>query len=251
MTIWLYSGTPGSGKSLDAMRKIKNALKYQKKDVIANFEVIVDESWKGNFTYLPNNELSAANLVNFAVDYWSSRKFKEDGILLVLDEAQLLWNSRNWQDKSRMSFLQFMSQHRKYGYKIILIAQSDIMIDKQFRTLIEYECNHRKLGNYGKFGFFFKLLFLGEIFYSCTYYYMQNVKVGGEWFRYNKKVASMYNSYTTFDLVESDGAQCAPSMGPNHGMIAGVNHECLNVDSDDNHVQGFEIGKVLAANRLV
>lgn len=199
MTIVLFSGRPGSGKSYDAMRQIRNSLKYKGRPVIANFEVICDENWKGDFAYLPNSGIDSRVLVAFANDYWSNHQFKEDGILLVLDEAQLLWNSRTWNDPNRMAFLEFMSQHRKYGYKIILIAQSDIMIDKQFRTLIEYECNHRKLGNYGRFGFVLNLLFLGGVFYACTYYYAQKVKVGGEWFRYSKRISDMYDSYKSFD----------------------------------------------------
>lgn len=222
MTIVLFSGRPGSGKSYDAMRHIRNALKYQKKDVIANFEVNAHESWKGTFTYLPNSGITAANIVSIARDYWADRDFKEDGLLLALDECQLLFNSRTWNSSDRMSFLELMSQHRKYGLKIILIAQSDIMIDKQFRALIEYETNHRKLGNYGKFGFILNLIMLGGMFYSCTYYYAQKVKVGGEWFRYNKKIAKMYDSYKTFELKSNDAVDILEDA--NHEIMTGKNN---------------------------
>ena len=190
MTIYLYTGTPGSGKSLHAARTIRNQLK-RGGDVIANFEVVCDDSWKGNFTYLPNNSVSAGNLVALARDYWAGRQFKEDGLLVVIDEAQLLYNSRNWQESGRMEMLEFMSQHRKYGIKLIMVTQADIMIDRQFRTLVEYECNHRKVSNIGLGGKLISLFAFGEIFYCCVTYYMQKMKVDGYFFRYRKSLGNM------------------------------------------------------------
>lgn len=231
MTIYLYSGRPGSGKSLHAAKDVMYDLKNDRKPVITNFEVRHDESWKGHSTYVPNCDLSAEYLCDFASDTWRVRDFAEDGILLVVDEAQLLWNSRNWQDNNRMEFLQFMSQHRKFGYKIILIAQSDIMIDKQFRTLIEYEVFHRKASNYGAFGRLIKLLCFGEMFIASTYYYEQkNVKLDTQWYRYDKKAAAIYDSYKTFDqkMAQLSHVQDEkpvfhnPYLGQESGTPAGV-----------------------------
>lgn len=212
MTILLYSGTPGSGKSLHATRDIRDALKFKKKAVICNYEVVIDERWKGSFNYVPNLALNPGMLVSFAVDWWDTHKFQEDGIVVVIDECQLLFNSRNWMDADRMEWLEFFSQHRKYGYKVIFIAQSDIMIDKQFRTLIEYEVNHRKVGNYGMFGTIVKLICLGEMFYACRYYYKQSQKLDGEFFRYTKKISRMYNSYDSFKGGSSLGVRSAPRL---------------------------------------
>lgn len=203
MTIYLFTGTPGSGKSLDSASEIRWALKHGKK-VIGNFEVKKDESWKGDFIYLPNTELTPGNLVAIARDHWSSSDFKEDSILLVVDECQLLFNSRNWNvDENRMEFLEFLSQHRKYGYRIILICQADIMIDRQFRSLVEYEYNHRKISNYGFLGLLTKYISFGEIFYCCESLYAAKLKTGGHFFRYSKKLGSIYDSYTTFQGIES------------------------------------------------
>lgn len=196
--IELFTGTPGSGKSLDAAREIKIALKSGK-PVIANFEVNVDESWEGDFTYLPNRSITVGNIVAFAGDYWAGRDFKENGIVLVLDECQLLFNSRNWNvDTDRMEWLEFMSQHRKYGYRIILICQADIMIDKQFRSLVEYECNHRKISNYGVLGWLLRLVCFGEVFYCCESLYAAKIKTSGRFYRYRKSLGAMYDSYAKF-----------------------------------------------------
>lgn len=213
MTITLFSGTPGSGKSYHACRCIRDTLKYKKRDVIANFGVVVDEDWAGNFTYRPNSDLSVDYLVSVAAYTWASRPFKEDGILLVIDECQLLFNSRTWSDKDRMKWLQFFSQHRKYGYKVIFIAQNDVMVDKQFRVLIEYEVNHRKLGNYGLFGFILKCVLLGEYFMCVKYYYGLSERLESNLIRYSKKVASMYNSYTAFETAaDAQAAGAVPRL---------------------------------------
>ena len=53
--IYLYSGTPGSGKSLHTARDIRDALGPKRLPVIANFEI--NEKTKGykRFTYMPND----------------------------------------------------------------------------------------------------------------------------------------------------------------------------------------------------
>ena len=162
MTIELWTGTPGSGKSYDACRLIRRYLK-RGDGVIANFGVNRYESWKGRFAYLANNELTPDNIIAACNQYWSVKPFEENGLLLVVDEAQLLWNSRLWaKDPHRMEFLQLMSQSRKYGLRVILVCQADIMIDRQFRSLVEYEVHHRKVASIGSAG---KLL---DLFSSYT-----------------------------------------------------------------------------------
>lgn len=213
MTIELFSGTPGSGKSLHATSLIREYMKYKKLPVIANYELNLSEFEKPEFTYIKNCDLDVGKLIDFAGEYWSREetRFKEDNILLVLDECQLLFNSREWSRSDRMTWLEFFSQHRKYGYRVIFIAQFDRMVDRQIRALIEYEHVHRKLGNMGKGGKFFKLLFLGETFCSIDKYYPLNQKVGTTFLRANKKVMAMYNSYDTFkrdsNLDEDESAR--------------------------------------------
>lgn len=198
MTIYLYSGTPGSGKSLHAARDVRDALKYKKIPVIANYEFNVSELG-GEFQYVPNADLTPDVLKRRACGWWESHSFKEDSILLVIDECQLLFNSRDWNRSDRMGWLEFFSQHRKYGYKVIFIAQFDRMIDRQIRALLEYDVQHRKVSNYGKLGWFVHLMALGELFYCCTYYYPLGQKVGGEWLRYSRKLGALYDSYKTFE----------------------------------------------------
>jgi len=64
---------------------------------------------------------------------------------LYIDEAQLLFNSRDWQNNK--GFIEFFTQHRKLGWDVVLIAHTEDMIDKQIRGLIEYETRLRNLKN--------------------------------------------------------------------------------------------------------
>ena len=158
--IHLYSGTPGSGKSLHTARDIRDALRIRKMPVIANFDVNHSlRNYDRLFTYLPNDRLDPSFLEDFARNWFAGRKVREDSILLVIDEAQLVFNSRAWQHGQRMDWIQFFSQHRHFGYKVVLIAQFDRMIDRQIRSLIEIETNHRKLGNFGMKGLILSLPF--------------------------------------------------------------------------------------------
>ena len=45
---------------------------------------------------------------------------------------------------------------------MILIAQFDKMVDRQFRALFEYEYVHRKVSNFGVVGWLMSLVFLGK-----------------------------------------------------------------------------------------
>ena len=144
--IKLFSGTPGSGKSLHTAEKIYYALRAGR-PVICNFDINREfvkgrRGRKCDFTYIANDQLSVEFLLSLSTSYFSNHRMREDWILLVLDEAQLLFNAREWGQNGRKEWLSFFSQHRKYGYEIILVAQFDRMLDRQIRSLIEYEFIH-------------------------------------------------------------------------------------------------------------
>lgn len=200
--IHLYSGTPGSGKSLHTARDIRDALRIRKMPVIANFDVNHSlRNYDRLFTYLPNDRLDPFFLEDFARNWFAGRKVREDSILLVIDEAQLVFNSRAWQHGQRMDWIQFFSQHRHFGYKVVLIAQFDRMIDRQIRSLIEIETNHRKLGNFGMKGLILSLPFRGRLFLGVSYYYGLKEKVGTCWLLPRRAYFKVYDSYNRFEKV--------------------------------------------------
>lgn len=191
--IWLYSGTPGSGKSYCATVDIYKKLKRKDKNtVICNYPLNLPKNLEDNFVYRDNSELTISFLVEFA------RRNHTVGVegqtLVVIDEAQIIFNSRSWNKEygKRMEWIKFFSQHRKFGYNFILIAQFDRMLDRQIRSLIEYEVSHMKIGNY----FWF---IPGTIFLCVERWYGQKMKTGHYMRVFRKKYSRMYNSYAGFD----------------------------------------------------
>ena len=64
--------------------------------------------------------------------------------LIVVDEAQLFWNSRDYKQTSR-ELMTFVTQTRKVNCSILLLTQHESTIDKQFRLQIQYLWRFRDL----------------------------------------------------------------------------------------------------------
>lgn len=203
MTISLYSGTPGSGKSLHMAQDIWYCLRFGK-PFVTNFEINYGACKKRkdvNHLYLENDDLTPEALIKFADDYWntSGDRFREGRIKCFIDEAQLLFNARSWDAKSRSGWVKFFSQHRKYGYDIVICTQMDRYLDRQIRGLIEYEYVHRKLANFGMKGKLLSLAMGNLAFVSVKVWYPMNERIGAEWMRPNKKYFDLYDSYKRFE----------------------------------------------------
>lgn len=194
----LFTGTPGSGKSLDMARFIYS-FNRQKKPVICNFEIDSSKLRHSElFTYVQNIDLSVEFLVEYAKSYFKNKKLKESSIVLVIDECQMMFNSRDWSKPDRQDWNRFFQIHRHYGFDIYLVTQFDSMIDKQIRSLVEYNYIHRKLSNFGWKGWFLSALFLSPRMFVCIkYWYPMKEKINSEFFRGRKK---LYSLYDTFDL---------------------------------------------------
>lgn len=202
--IELYSGTPGSGKSLDCAQIITNRLRARGCVTIANFPIEkknVRGKKRGHFLYIDNEFLTVDRLVLFSRQYseYLGRKLKEDEVLIIIDEAQLLFGAREWDAVGRKQWLWFFSQHRKLGYKIILCAQFDRMLDRNIRGVLEYENIHRKASNAGRSGKLLKLFCFGDIFVSVRIWYPMKMKLGSKFFRVNKKLYSIYDTNIMFN----------------------------------------------------
>ena len=202
--IEIYTGTPGSGKSLHVADVMKRCIEWFKSPVIANFEfrakALNGKGW-GSFLYVPNQKLNPDLLVRFSEEYKKLRGFEhvpEDHILLVIDEAQIIFNSRSWNSNDRPEWISFFTQHRKLGYKVILVAQYMDMLDKQMRAVIEYEHIHRKVKNIGLGGMIMNLIGGGNLHVDVKVYVPLNEKVSSEFYRADKKLCKLYDSYTSF-----------------------------------------------------
>lgn len=212
MSVDLYTGTPGTGKSLDVARKIKKAL-VKGIDVIANFDVNLDavpfrrKGRSGRFIRI-TNDVTPDMLYRYAKktmpDHLTKEgKIKEGSTLLVLDECQIMFNSRDWQNPNRREWLIFFSQHRKYGFDCILVCQMERAIDKQIRGQVEKEYNHRKLGSFKLMGKVLSFVAGGPVIATVVYYKQsgKNVKDHAYMFVGRQADYNLYDSYKIFDDV--------------------------------------------------
>lgn len=73
--------------------------------------------------------------------------FSEGHGLLIIDEAHMFMNTRDSMKRSSVNrdWISFLTQSRKLGWNVILIAHTIDMIDSQVRCLCEYESRFRNL----------------------------------------------------------------------------------------------------------
>lgn len=196
MSISLFTGTPGSGKTLHLTDIVLSDLE-RGVNVISNYNINVDHiKCKGIYTYLPDDKITVRYLINFA--RLNHKKGKEGSTKIVLDEAQLKFNARAWQEKNRVLWNKFFTVHRHLGYDIILATQKDAYLDSQVRGLIEYEFKHRNIKK-SKLG---KIIpFLPNWFITIQYWYENKQKINVSYFLLKDKVAKAYDSYVMFDKI--------------------------------------------------
>lgn len=211
--ISLYSGTPGSGKSLHLAERCYYWLR-RGRPIIGNFDFNVDlvrgsrRRRIGNFVVLDNSALDPEFLISYSTDYFKTHRYREGQLLLVIDEAQLVFNSREWQSdaKRRKLWISFFSQHRKYGYDVVLVAQFDRMIDRQIRSLIEYEVIHRKVSNFGLWGKLFSAVVFGRLFVGVKVWYPLCERIDADFFVARKKYFRLYDTFAKFSSKSDDKA---------------------------------------------
>lgn len=197
----LYTGTPGSGKSLDVARVICQWLKGGR-NVIGTMTVSPDSvsAYKGEYIHVNIYRLHPSELIEYARRYHV--RGRESQSLIVIDECQLIFNSREWGAKDRQAWNMFFQVHRHYGYDVCLITQYDRLIDRQLRSLVEYQYIHRKVNNFGALGRLSSFLSGGSLFIRVQEWYPIHEKIGSVLFRYRKKYGAMYDSYAEFDGPE-------------------------------------------------
>ncbi len=215
----LFTGTPGSGKSLHVMKIIYKKLRYSKSLVVTNIPLDISgslRSYASRIFYLENSSVTPSFLYSHA--FLHHERGRESQTLLVIDEAQMLFSPvvmklKTQENKEhRKVWLDFFSQHRHWGYDVILVTQYDKLIDVQVRCMAEYEVRHRKVNNF-KFGLLLSLFRL-QLFIAIEYWCGVFEKIDSEFFIFRSKYAKMYNSCSRFsdsscpgDVVEASRNQ--------------------------------------------
>jgi zona occludens toxin len=205
----LYTGSVGSGKSYHAIELGLDWLRVGK-NVIANFPIKPPKKylfkksqlkWEEKLTrWEYKEEISVEVLMALSLaNGWFG---KESQCLVIIDEAGIMFNSRDWQHEaqSRMKWIKFLSQSRKFGYDFIFVCQMDRMIDRQIRGLVEYEVKHLKANN----SIFFKWLSIFKIslFMYVYKWYQTKMKGNLRLSMFKKWVADRYDTMRIFNLEE-------------------------------------------------
>lgn len=228
--IYFYTGTPGSGKSLHAVKTIYNALQSGI-NVISTINVDVSKIPKlnkalGKFIYVDKRDFIEPRyfyynkygklvseekkkfpyidgLYNFSKLYHKKDKFGkmiEGQTLLVFDECQDFFNSRSWNNSDRLSWVEFFRLHRHYGYNCLLISQDDKCIDKQIRSVLQTQTLHRKFSNYKLLCKILALPFGGGLFMCIDSMYGMSSKKDARLKSYlligQRKYYDIYDSYS-------------------------------------------------------
>ena len=177
--IILYSGTPGSGKSLHSANDILNRIKF-KQMTIGNFPISIDSPY---YKFV-DKDLTVPYLIEFSREYFC----------------------RDFQRHDRDLWVSFFTQHRHLGYDIIFMCQFERMLDRQIRSLIEYEYIHKKVSNFGWRGVIISLLALspGNLFVYVKIWSPLKEKVESGFFKYKRKLGKLYDTNRLFDNLRDD-----------------------------------------------
>ena len=206
MSIMLYSGTPGSYKSFHA---VKQCIRWLKSggNLITNFPLNyqkkIKKPIKGVYECVNNLDLTVDYLIRFACDHHITGIKAQT--LVVIDEASIKFNSRDFNMHDRMDWINFFANHRHFNFNIILITQQDKMLDKQIRGLIEIEFKHRALKNYRLFGLILDIIFRGC--YMCEVWYPCKLKTGALFSVFRKSYAECYDTMGLFVDTKSKMAE--------------------------------------------
>lgn len=192
-----YEGTPGSGKSYDAVRKVLDNLKLGR-TVYSNIDGL-DDPLKREFiklyTGLDDYELGTKLICFHAREVYNLYPTVKNGSMLVIDEAHKWFNARNWQKPENTSFADFCSEHRHFGLDILLITQDLAKVDSQVRSNIEWTYRYKKINFVGR---------LISNSYLCHAFQEDGSGKPLKTIRkqYDKSVFQCYKSYVAKDMKE-------------------------------------------------
>ncbi len=156
-----YTGKPGSGKTLSAVRYI---YKDHRKTIYTNVQL----------------EIPDKNIVQISPSNVQDLKKLKDGIVFI-DEANFVFSSRFW-SRIPKDLIQFWAMHRKRGVDLILTSHSLKRIDIILRELVSYEVRCKTLG-----------VFIVNNWYDVDY--AEKSKTSIFWGR------RYYKYYDTFEMV--------------------------------------------------
>lgn len=209
MPTYLVCGEVGSGKGMVSVSRIVDYLR-RGRPVATNIDLNLSAAF-GRFSHakyirVPDHP-SASDL--WAIGYGNDTPDDRNNGALVLDEAGVWLNARDWNGKSRDELVRYLIHVRKMGWDIYLIAQDPEMIDKQARKgVIEHRVQCRRMDRFKVplFGSVLSLIGLGmfpRIHVGFVRYGLgPNAPVVDRWL-VTRGVQAYYNTWQKYD-AESD-----------------------------------------------
>ncbi len=198
--ILFFTGTPGSGKTYEAVQKILNNLVAGRivytniegmedplcHEAIKSFCNLTDEQFAKQFHHLGFNKEVIENFWNHCVE----------GSFIVIDEVQKYFSNRDWQSQKNRDFGDWSSTHRHQGYDLILISQNAERVDSAVRALAEWNYVYRKVNFFG-----------GAVQKKYIVYSYAGEETSGQPLAknvrtYNSKIFLCYKSYVSSDIKE-------------------------------------------------
>lgn len=226
MPTYALTGGLGSGKSLVATGRMQDYLR-QGRRVATNFNLYLDKLLhprsKMTCVRLPDfpgiDDFKALGRGHYEPDtkrpghYLKDEKFNG---LLVLDECNVLFNSRDWnKGKDRDAVIAWLRHSRKLGWDVIFTLQSLEALDKQIRIgLIEHEgvCKRSDRLSIPFIGGLLRYLGLGILsrpprVHICSVKYGTGAHalVVDRWFYRGYTVQNGYDTNQVFSEVDSPG----------------------------------------------
>lgn len=147
MPVYFLCGGLGSGKSLMAVSRMAEKLQAGRPvatNINLDLSKLCDPSWPAPLVYRLPDFPTGEDLHGLGEVPQGGNE--EHNGLVVLDEAGLYLNARDWNDKGRRGALEWFLHSRKLGWDVIFLTQSFGMVDKQIReSLLEYVATMRRL----------------------------------------------------------------------------------------------------------
>lgn len=209
--IVLYAGTPGSGKTYDAVQKLleqfslRDEMGLPRRHVYSNIDGHGDSAIRANIAKKCLYDISVLDKyfhylspsVLIHDDWFLSI---EEGSIVAIDETQKQYNYRDKSTERNRRFCLWCDEHRHQGIDIIFMTHDVSKIDPQLKSLLEWTYFYRKMDFFGN---------LLSIFFGKRYlrFVFNGDETKGEPFnkfvlKYEKSVFLCYRSYVAEGIKE-------------------------------------------------
>lgn len=229
--IELITGSPGSGKSYYAVRKVVDSI-LRGRVVVTNIPLVPDfaeklakrgwHKWSSE-NHIQQRQLKYESLLYVSENLEDLLRVRVEGTQegradMILDECQRLIDSRTWDQGvgmtkdeailARKMLIDFFSAHRHYGYNVYLLTQDFRNIDARVQRLYEYIVFLKNLRRVKLLGI---PMFPVNIFVAVRYWNDRvKTKISVSSFGLDKGIANLYSTHALREIDMPEDAIIMP-----------------------------------------